>query len=82
MALLNSNRSLGAGNAPTVEMTDDLYNELSVGQQFIAKTAEALGITVQIAEYEGRHFVHRETIEAADAAIFAAQEAGKKAVTS
>ncbi len=70
MALLTSTRVLKASAARTMPMTDELYNEMSVAHQFTAKLAEASEVEVKIGEYEGRYFVHRDTIEALDAKLF------------
>ena len=79
MANLKTNRTFKTASNNTQPMTDELYAELSLGQQFIAATAEALEVPVQVAEYEGRYFIHRETIEAAAEVLFEPAKAEVKA---
>lgn len=58
-------RNLNVRSQNAVEMTDALYQELSLGQSFIAAVAEAVKVKVTISEYQGRKFVSQETINAA-----------------
>ena len=51
------------GASKSVPMTDELYDELSKAQQFLAALAEAFDIEVQLGTIDGRHFVHSTTID-------------------
>jgi hypothetical protein len=44
------------------ELTDEIYSELSLGQQLLAAMAEAAELENFISEYNGRYYVNREAI--------------------
>ena len=62
-------RKLKSNSQNSEPISDELYEKLSVGQQFLVVVAEKLAIVPQIATYDGRHFVDRATIEASFEAL-------------
>ena len=52
------------GQSTAVDMTDEIYAELSASQQLIAAIAEALDLPVLVAKYQDRHYVSRQTVDA------------------
>lgn len=57
---MKTKRNLAVNNR--YEITDELYNELSSGQQLLAAMAEASGVDMPLAEFQGRYFVPREVV--------------------
>lgn len=57
-------RALVGRTLDTQEVTDDIYNQMSAGQQFLAAMAEAMELKEPVAEYEGRYFITNDAVKA------------------
>ena len=68
-SILKSTRVLKPSNS--TELTDELFGELSVTQQLLAKIGEAVKVDVMISSFEDRKYVSRESILAIHDALFA-----------
>jgi len=60
---MKTKRTLTGRSLNTYELTDEIYSEMSAGQQLLASMCESVGIENPIAEYEGRYFVHNTAVQ-------------------
>ena len=53
-----------SASGSSVDLTDELYDKLSITNQFLCSLAEAVSLTPKLGVYEGKYFASRETVEA------------------
>ena len=56
-------RELTRRQLPSMPISDELYKQLTIGNQVLTVVAESFGVEVKVSEYEGRYFVNSETCE-------------------
>ena len=75
-------RELTRRQLPSMPISDELYKQLSIGNQVLTVVAESFGVEVKVSEYGERYFVNSETCEEIYSQIEALQneeEPNKKA---